>query len=62
MRIRKLGPRGDLTWKVWFAWFPVRINPQELLFLEYVERRCSMEYAWDSTPKFIYEYRKSKTK
>jgi len=35
----KKTPRDTTLWHRWFAWFPVRINDEQLLWLEYVHRK-----------------------
>ena len=34
----KKTPKNKPMWERWFAWFPVRINDNELVWLEFVER------------------------
>lgn len=32
-------------WHRWFAWYPVRVGSHDCRWLEYVERRASLDWA-----------------
>ena len=40
------------TWQRWFAWYPVAVGGDTMVWWEWVERRCTM-HAYDP----IWEYR-----
>lgn len=45
------------SWHTWFAWYPVRIDQVTCVWLERVERRGQLEYLYDGTEYWEYEYR-----
>ena len=52
-------PRVDQkkSWHVWFAWYPVKVGPGDCRWLEKVERRGQLDYFYDGSPYWLYEYR-----
>jgi hypothetical protein len=53
----KKQPKDYTQWNHWFAWFPVRINDEQLLWLEYVERKEIPKTYVNYEDWTTYEYR-----
>jgi len=62
MRIKSMSTRKklqrDKQWHPWFAWYPVRINDDELTWLEIVDRRLDFLVPWCTN----WEYRERSSK
>jgi len=46
-----------MTWHVWFAWHPVRIQDHDCRWLEKVERRGNLEFYQEGGTYWNYEYK-----
>lgn len=44
-------------WHKWFAWFPVRVSEDEIVWLVCVERRSGFKSEWDYFDGWEWEYR-----
>lgn len=59
MRFECKKTRGDelLFWHKWFAWYPVRIDSETCVWLEFVERRGNVEYNSEGEEYWKFDYR-----
>lgn len=40
-----------LVWHKWFAWYPVRVGPNDCRWLEVVYRQYDRVSSWDNKPR-----------
>lgn len=54
----KIRSHGTLEWHKWWAWYPVRIAPDRLRWLDWTARRWTMKTSirGNDFTKFAYEY------
>lgn len=59
LQIESIDARDDrlAIWHRWFAWYPVRLGPHDVRWMETVERRLEWQRTLGGTRYLIREYR-----
>jgi len=48
-------------WKPWFAWYPIRVNSFQVIWLETVEKKWKHFYIYDVKFRNNFEYREKQS-